>query len=126
MNFRDFKTYKYITISKSNFFMIIILSFHSICSESKKVIILINAFFFEGVGARHTIIIESFISNQRIYCTILGSISVTHNKCINAHFRHSLKIEKCTTDSSIIIQSLTTFKITLKRIKKCDLTKKIN
>ena len=36
MNSEDLITYKYIKISKSNFFTIAILSLHSICSESKK------------------------------------------------------------------------------------------
>ena len=36
MNSRDLKMYKYVKISKSNFFMITILSLNSICSESKK------------------------------------------------------------------------------------------
>ena len=36
MNSGELKTYKYVKISKSNFFMITILSLHSICSESKK------------------------------------------------------------------------------------------
>ena len=36
MNSGDLKTYKYVKISKSNFFTITMLSLHSICSESKK------------------------------------------------------------------------------------------
>ena len=35
MNSGDHKTYKYVKISKSNFFAITILSLHSICLESK-------------------------------------------------------------------------------------------
>ena len=36
MNSGDLKTYKYVKITKSNFFTITILSLHSIYSESKK------------------------------------------------------------------------------------------
>ena len=36
MNSGDLKMYKYVKISKSNFFTITLLSLHSICSESKK------------------------------------------------------------------------------------------
>ena len=35
MNSGDIKMYKYVKISKSNFFTITILSIHSTCSESK-------------------------------------------------------------------------------------------
>ena len=38
MNSGDQKTYKYVKISRSNFFMITILSLRSICSESKKAV----------------------------------------------------------------------------------------
>ena len=75
-----------------------------------------DIFFWGGGGQR--IIIESFISNQRIYCTVLDPICVTHNKYIIAHFFHSLKREKYTYDSLTCIQSLTTIKMPLKRIKK--------
>ena len=36
MNSGDLKTYKYVKISKSNFFTITMLSLRSICSESNK------------------------------------------------------------------------------------------
>ena len=36
MNSGNLKTYKYVKISKSNFFVITILSLQSICSESNK------------------------------------------------------------------------------------------
>ena len=71
MNSGDLKMYKYVKISKLNFFTITILSLHCICSESKNLCLMFIRNELHNWGSEETKTKQKSTSNQiELNCTV--------------------------------------------------------